>query len=554
MKNLSTRSKLILLVVASALPALALTIYSTLEEREAAKANARADLVRLTRLTTREQEQIIESVRQTMVASAQVLTALQSDAAACNRYFARLLAQNRGRYHSMGLFNLDGYLFCNAVPWKPGTYSGDRDYFLLAKSSGQFAVGTYQVGRVTGLQGVNFGYPVKDAEGKLTGIAFIGFDLDSFNRVAASTPLPPEGIITVVDRNATVIARHPPNDRIRTGRKLENPRVLGPLFSSNSGVFETTRLVDGIDRLYVHDAVTENPDGTIPIRILVSLPLSVIFADANRALTRNLVGIAVATLLLLLGAWYGTELFVLRSIRTLLDAARRVRSGDLSARTRLRQGNDELSQVGQAFDDMAETLQQRDNDLRKAVHELREQAVTDPLTGLYNRRHLHDVLGREIMRAKRRNAQLAALMVDLDHFKRVNDTLGHEAGDMVLKEVSALLTRCFRGSDTACRYGGEEFALLLPDAGLEGARSKAEELRAAIKALALSFHGSPIGPLSASIGVALFPQHADEAGPLLAKADEALYGAKAAGRDRVEIYGVSAQDAAPERAFDKPVV
>jgi diguanylate cyclase (GGDEF)-like protein len=535
MRSLSTRSKLILLVVASALPALALTLYSTLEEREAAKANARADLVRLTRLATREQEQIIEGVRQTMVASSQVLTALQADGAACNRYFARLLAQNRGRYHSMGLFNLDGYLFCNAVPWKPGVYSGDRDYFQLAKSSGQFSIGSYQMGRVTGLQGVNFGYPVRDAQDKVTGIAFIGFDLASFNRVATSTPLPPEGIITVVDRNATVIARHPVIDRVRVGLKLENPRVLKALFGTKSGVFETTRLADGVDRLYVHDAVAENPDGTIPIRILVSLPLSVIFADANRSLTRNLVGIAVATLLLVLGAWYGTELFVLRSIRSLLDAARSVRSGDLGARTRLRQGNDELSQVGQAFDEMAETLQRRDVELRKAVLELKEQALTDPLTGLYNRRYLRDVLARELMRAKRKNSPLAAVMVDVDYFKRINDSLGHEAGDMVLKELSALLRRCVRGSDTVCRYGGEEFALLLPDAMLEGAQRKAEEIRAAVKALDLHFNGKRIGALSASFGIALFPDHAAAAEPLLGRADEALYHAKAAGRDRVVV-------------------
>jgi diguanylate cyclase (GGDEF)-like protein len=540
MRNLSTRNKLILLVVASALPALALTLYSTLEERDAAKANARADLVRLTRLATREQEQIIEGVRQTMVASSQVLTALQADAAACNRYFARLLAQNRGRYHSMGLFNLDGYLFCNAVPWTPGTYSGDRDYFQLAKSSGQFSIGSYQMGRVTGLQGVNFGYPIRNAEDKVTGIAFIGFDLASFNRVATSTPLPPEGILTVVDRNATVIARHPAEDRVQVGRKLENPRVLKPLFSTKSGVFETTRLADGVDRLYVHDAVAENPDGTVPIRILVSLPLSVIFADANRALTRNLVGIVVATLLLVLGAWYGTELFVLRSIRSLLDAARRVRSGDLGARTRLLQGNDELSQVGQAFDEMAETLQRRDVELRKAVQELKEQALTDPLTGLYNRRYLRDVLARELLRAKRRNGSLAAVMVDVDHFKRINDSLGHEAGDMVLKELSALLRRCVRGSDTVCRYGGEEFALLLPDATLEGAQHKAEEIRAAVKALDLRFHGKRIGVLSASFGVALFPNHAADAEPLLGRADEALYHAKGAGRDRVLLSDAAA--------------
>jgi diguanylate cyclase (GGDEF)-like protein len=111
---------------------------------------------------------------------------------------------------------------------------------------------------------------------------------------------------------------------------------------------------------------------------------------------------------------------------------------------------------------------------------------------------------------------------------------------MVLMELSALLRRCVRGSDTVCRYGGEEFALLLPDARLEGAQRKAEEIRAAVKALDLRFHGKRVGVLSASFGVALFPDHAADAEPLLSKADEALYGAKAAGRDRVVVSDAAA--------------
>jgi len=532
MKNSSTRSKLVLLVVVSALPALALTLYSAFEQRAVAKENAQEDLIRLTRLAAREQEQIVEGVRQTMVASSQVLAALRSNRAGCNRYFASLLAQNRGRYHSMGLYDAEGELICSAAPWKGKISAADRGYFQLARATGSFSIGEYQVGRVTGLDAVNFGYPLKDPGGKVTAVAFVGFDLESFNRVAASTPLPEDGNITVLDRNGVVIGRHPITEVVQTGQKLQNKRVLEATFSRPSGVFEAARL-DGMARLYVHEAVARNPDGTIPIRILVSLPLGEIFADANRALARNLAGLAIATVLLLLGAWYGTELFVLRSVRTLLDAAKRVRSGDLGARTGLRHGNDELNQVGQAFDEMTETLQQRDMELKKAVHELKEQAVTDPLTGLYNRRHLREVLSRELMLAKRKDSPLAAVMVDVDHFKRINDSLGHEAGDTVLRELGALLRRSIRSSDIACRYGGEEFALLLPDATLEGAQHKAEEIRTAVKRLELSFQGRPIGALSVSLGVALHPHHAGETDSLLAKADEALYRAKAAGRDRV---------------------
>ncbi len=144
------------------------------------------------------------------------------------------------------------------------------------------------------------------------------------------------------------------------------------------------------------------------------------------------------------------------------------------------------------------------------------------------------------MRARRKGSMLAAVMIDADHFKRVNDSLGHEAGDMVLKELAALLKGSIRGSDIACRYGGEEFVLLLADATLEGARSKAEDIRAAVKGLELRFHGKPVGALSASLGVALFPHHADGTDALLGRADEALYGAKAAGRDRVVVSEATA--------------
>ena len=262
------------------------------------------------------------------------------------------------------------------------------------------------------------------------------------------------------------------------------------------------------------------------------LALTLYSALEERAL--NLAGIALATILLVLGAWYGTEVFVLRNIRTLLDTARRVRSGDLGARTGLHHERDELNQVGREFDEMAETLQRRDLELKKAMQELQEQAITDPLTGLHNTRYLRELLPGELLRAKRKGSPLAVIMIDVDHFKRVNDSLGHEAGDGVLKEL---------GADTATRYGGEEFAIILADATSESARRKAEDIRAAVKRLKLSHGGKPIGDVTVSLGVALFPYHADQTTTLLRRADEALNQAKGAGRDRV---AVSDAGAAPQ--------
>ncbi len=466
-----------------------------------------------------------------------VFASSDTEAADARRDLAKLLEQSPGIYHSMGIYGDDDVLFCNALPWEGKVFSPDRLYVSLAKATGKFAVGEYQVGRVTKQQGINFGYPLKDAAGNIKGVAFVAVNLDSLNRMAAVTPLPRAGILTVVDRDGLVLARKP-TTAARIGQKLRNPEVLRALHSGREGVFRATG-TDGTDRLFAHEIVAENPDGTIPIRILVSLPLNVVFGEANRAFVRNLIGILVATVLLLVAAWYGAEIFVLRKIRALLAAASRVRAGDFTARTGLHHDGEELSQVGQAFDEMAHSLEQRDAELKRALQDLQEQAITDPLTGLLNRRYLREYLPRELTRARRNGTSLAVIMADIDYFKRVNDTFGHEAGDFVLREFGALLASHIRGSDVACRFGGEEFVLVLPDASLEGAREKAEAVRASVKKLDLQYRNEPIGKITASFGVALFPAHAEDADSLIRAADEALYQAKGAGRDRVVVGGAA---------------
>jgi diguanylate cyclase (GGDEF)-like protein len=166
---------------------------------------------------------------------------------------------------------------------------------------------------------------------------------------------------------------------------------------------------------------------------------------------------------------------------------------------------------------------------------LREQATRDPLTGLFNRRHLEESLQRELRRAERRQRPLGILMIDLDHFKRCNDTFGHEAGDELLRAVGHFLQTHIRGEDLACRYGGEEFLLILTDSSLEDTRRRAEELRGGVKALDVRHGGVPVGPVSASLGVAVFPEHGVTADALVRAADAALYQAKAEGRDRVVV-------------------
>jgi diguanylate cyclase (GGDEF)-like protein len=166
---------------------------------------------------------------------------------------------------------------------------------------------------------------------------------------------------------------------------------------------------------------------------------------------------------------------------------------------------------------------------------LRIQSIRDPLTGMFNRRFMEESLEREIRRMARKKGQLGIIMIDIDHFKQFNDTFGHAAGDILLRELGNLLKTNIRSEDIACRYGGEEFVLIIPEVSLELTCKRAEQLREGFKHLNVQHGGRTLGPITISLGVAMFPEHGSTGEALLRAADAALYRAKAEGRDRVVV-------------------
>jgi len=166
---------------------------------------------------------------------------------------------------------------------------------------------------------------------------------------------------------------------------------------------------------------------------------------------------------------------------------------------------------------------------------LREQAVRDPLTLLFNRRFLEESLEREIQLAARKKQSIAVLFLDLDHFKRFNDTFGHDAGDMVLQSLADLFRNFFRATDICCRYGGEEFAVILPESSSHNAAIRADALRSEVKRLQLQYRKQTIGQLTLSVGVAAYPEHGSTSVELLKIADQCLYESKSRGRDVVTV-------------------
>ena len=166
---------------------------------------------------------------------------------------------------------------------------------------------------------------------------------------------------------------------------------------------------------------------------------------------------------------------------------------------------------------------------------LQNQSIRDVLTGLFNRRYLEESLIKEVSRAQRNNYSIGIIMIDIDHFKKFNDTFRHDAGDYVLQSVGSLLKQSIRSSDIACRYGGEELTVILPEMSLQEAAIRAETIREAIAQLKISYKGQVLGKLTASLGVAAFPEHGSTGAIVMQSADAALYRAKEAGRNQVVV-------------------
>jgi diguanylate cyclase (GGDEF)-like protein/PAS domain S-box-containing protein len=174
---------------------------------------------------------------------------------------------------------------------------------------------------------------------------------------------------------------------------------------------------------------------------------------------------------------------------------------------------------------------------------LREQSIRDPLTRLFNRRFLEESFGRELQLARRKKQSIAVLFLDLDHFKRFNDTFGHDAGDMVLQSLADLFRNFFRATDICCRYGGEEFAIVLLESSSQDAVIRADALRLEVKGLRLQYQKQSVGALTLSIGVAAFPEHGATCEELLKIADQCLYESKGRGRDIVTVASPQTRDA-----------
>jgi len=256
---------------------------------------------------------------------------------------------------------------------------------------------------------------------------------------------------------------------------------------------------------------------------VADIPAADVYGQATRL--RNVTFLVIGILLVVIAiVAYWLAALIARPLGRLTSAAAQVSAGDLPVGLPTG-GGGEVGYLTQVFNNMVENL-------RKQRDELERISTTDALTGLSNRRHLMNLLTHEIGRAKRADQPFSILMLDVDHFKKYNDTHGHQAGDEVLARISTVLRGSIRPYDCAVRYGGEEFLVMLSATSLARARESAERIRKQVRVE--QFEG---GTVTISIGVAEFPSHGDTAKAVIGRADAALYEAKRAGRDQVVCAG-----------------
>jgi signal transduction histidine kinase len=372
----SLRTRLLLLVLLAVIPALGLTLYTNLEERQLRKAQVQEQAMRLARLVSADHERLIEDARRLLVNLARLPAVRDRNPGACNALFADLLAQHSS-YANLAVIDTDGNVFCSALPMTGPVYAGDRVYFRRALETRDFAIGEYQIGRITGKASVNFGYPVLDEAGHVRAVVVAALDLGWLNELASQAGLPQGSVLTVIDRHGTILSRYP-DDGKWIGKLMPEPLVLNAILTKQGNGTIDAPGMDGIPRLFSF-APFGGAAQSANAYVTVGIPAAVAFAGVNQILARNLAALGLVAGLALAAAWVGGNLFIVRQIQALVRATKRVAAGELGVRTGLPQGQGELSQLAGAFDQMAESLERareqrlQEEELRRKNYELEQQ-------------------------------------------------------------------------------------------------------------------------------------------------------------------------------------
>ena len=460
----SLRVRLLLLVLVAVIPAWGAIVYTASEQRQTAIAEIQRNVLRLAEFSAHEEEQALQGTRQILIALANFVRKADKTPVGCSAFCADLLKQLR-RYANLGVVKPDGDVFCSAVPLDQPTNAADQPWFRHALESGDFAVGDYQVDGITAKPVLVLSYPFRPVEGEPAAVVFAALDLKWLNQYIfeIESQLPDGFTITQMDENGFILAREPDAEQWLGRSMIHNP-VFREILSQKTGEIEAR---GDRDMPYIYAfAPLHSSFRKQPIYMVLEISRKLAFADSNRILGRNLALLGIVALVAILAAWFGSDLFIMRPIKAMAQASRRLAAGELNARTGLDYGSGELGQLAKTFDEMASALEQRQSEREQAQMEL--QRSRELFRNLST--HLQLVREEERTRIARRihddmGQALTALKIDLSWLnKRLTDD-----PELIREKLQSMVTLINETIETVHNLSEDLRPGILDDFGLSAA-------------------------------------------------------------------------------------
>jgi len=322
----------------------------------------------LVNLARREEEKVVGQTRQLLLAMAESSQIRSGNKRDCKQMLDGIFS-TYPRYANLGVLRTNATILVSTPPLPDQVSQAERRFFRRALESRSFSVGDFPGQSTNGKLTINFGCPVLDATGQVQSVVFAALDLEWFNRFESelAAQLPKGATWTVIDRHGSILARHPAPEKW-IGQPFPEPALIKLASAGSSGVIEAPA-ADGVSTFYAYASM---PSQLVAGKVMavLGIPRQLLFAEADRKLRRNLAGLGVAACLAFVFGWVGSSVLVLREVRTLVNSSARLASGDLSARTGLPPRGDEFGQLTRSFDQMAQAVEQRELETRRARDKL----------------------------------------------------------------------------------------------------------------------------------------------------------------------------------------
>lgn len=366
----SLRTRLLFLVILASLPALLLTVNNAIEDRNAATTQIQGETIQLTNFTVAHQEQLIEGAHQLLIVLGNLPAVRDRNSTECSEYMAQI-KKNYRLYANLFAVAKDGDLFCSAVPMKQQVNYAGFAWFNRAVSSRNFSIGDFQAAEsIISVPVIVTAYPVFDEDGNLLAVAGASIDLGLLNEEAAKMQLYPGATFRIIDQKGTILVRNIEPEKW-VGRSVSEVGIIKKTLSQHEGTTEDIG-VDGVRRFFAF-APVHSGTGETGLFVSNGLPVAIAVAQVNRVLFRDLAGLSIVILLMLVIAWFASDAFILRHINVFLRAAERLGTGDLNVRTNLKYDIGEMGELARVFDKMAGSLQERESQ-RKQIEDAQRKS------------------------------------------------------------------------------------------------------------------------------------------------------------------------------------